>query len=161
MLCFASMVTIRRMTHDDLATLSSFWQEQSSLIAQSDPRVLSASAVEDWRRGMTLLIHDERAVAFVAVDDRGFAGYIVGWEPPVGLLPSVGVRLAVIGDLVIDMHHYRGGIARRLVGALREEFDHRGVTKLVAFSLRSHVTGQAFWRAMRGVEWMDGFWLNE
>ncbi|MBL8131162.1 MAG: hypothetical protein JNL42_04835 [Anaerolineae bacterium] len=110
---------------------------------------------------MTSLLRDGRTAAFVAIDDRGFAGYIVGWEPPVGLLPSVGARIGLVGDLVIDMHNYRAGVARQLVGALKVEFNRRGVTRLAAFSLRHHVTGQAFWRSMGAVEWMDGFWLKD
>ncbi|MBK8025624.1 MAG: hypothetical protein IPK19_30590 [Chloroflexi bacterium] len=122
---------------------------------------MSPSAVTEWTAGIVALLSDTRAVALTALaDDQSYAGYVVGWEPPVGLLPAVGSRVGLIGDLVIDMHRYRGGVARALVAALRAQFAARGVNRLVALSARRHVTGQAFWRSVGGVEWMDGFWLK-
>lgn len=155
------MLTVRPMTQEDLPKISNLWQEQMNFLAQTDRR-LGAQPINTqvWSAGMLLLLTDERAVLLVAIDDDNeFVGYVTAWEFPAGLLAGTVGRVGIIGDLVIDMHRYRGGVARNLVFAIREEFSRRDVSHVLVFSLRHHVVGQAFWRSIGVKEWMDGFWL--
>lgn len=162
MLCFAFMVTVRLMTLDDLPKLYPLWQEQMSLLGQSDKRLMpDADAPSNWHMAMAAALNDVRALLVTGWDELpNPVGFAVGWEAPVGMLPGLTGRTAVIGDLVIDMHRYRGGAARQLVTAVREGFAARGITRLVAISARRHPTAQAFWRSLGAVEWMDCFWLS-
>lgn len=162
MLSFARMFTIRPILLEDLPALSSLWLEQTSLLSQVDPRHTPLpNGLEQWRVGMRKLLDDEQSIALLAQDENGdFAGYSTAWEPPVGLVSGVDARIGLIGDVVIDMHHYRGGAARQIVSAVRAEFSERGVKRVVVISPRHHVVGQAFWRSMGAVEWMDLFWLR-
>lgn len=156
------MFTIRPISHEDLSTLSSLWLEQTSLLSQVDHRHTPLpDGLEQWLTGMRTLLDDLQSIALVALDeDGGYAGYITAWEPPVGLVSALDRRIGMIGDVVIDMHRYRGGAARQLVSAVRDGFSERGVTQLVVISPQRHVVGQAFWRSMGAVKWMELFWLK-
>lgn len=156
------MFTIRPISHEDLSTLSPLWLEQTSLLSQVDHRHTPLpDGLEQWKSGMGRLLDDSSSLALAAFDEGGVVvGYITAWEPPVGLVNSLDARIGLIGDLVIDMHRYRGGAARELVSAVRSAFNERGITQLVALSPRRHVVSQAFWRSMGAVKWLDMFWFR-
>ncbi|MDZ4768959.1 MAG: hypothetical protein SGJ24_07515 [Chloroflexota bacterium] len=160
MLFFAVMITIRAMHIDDLPVLYPLWQEQVNLLAQAEsrPTVAQPSA---WTTAMTSCLENPRAVCLTAVDpsDDSVPGYLLGWEGMIGLLPGQDSRLGVISELVIEMHRYRGGLARALVEAAREAFAQRGIARLVALSPRHAVISQAFWRSLGGTTGFDGFLL--
>lgn len=161
MLCFASMINVRSITSDDLASLFPLWYEQMSLLGQADRRLAPPpDALELWHSGMKRTLSDSRAVALAGYDADGTAaGYIVGWESPFGVLNGLAEPSGIIGDLVIDMHRFRSGVARNLVSSIRDSFVRRGIVRVVTISPQRHVTGQAFWRSLGAVEWMDCFWL--
>jgi hypothetical protein len=156
------MLTIRPISQPDLPDLSSLWLEQTSLLSQVDSRHSpEPSTLEQWLSGMCKLLDDSQVIALMAHDeDTKPVGFLIAWEPPVGLISGTGTRVGIIGDLVIDMHRYRGGAARQLVTAVRGAFELRGVTRLAVISPSRHAVGQAFWRSMGAVEWIDIFWLR-
>lgn len=151
---------IRPATEDDLPELARLWHEKTTLQQQFDRRLaLAADSRAAWQARMAGWLREGGCGVFVAVNEGGLLGYIIGWEQDTapGLAPE---KLGAVTDIALDAHRYQGGAGRALVAALRAWFAARGVEQMVAYAHHASAVEQAFWRSLGATEWIDTLWLK-
>ncbi len=151
---------IRRAAAGDLAELSRLWLENRTIQQQFDRRItLAADSRAVWERQAGSWLADQSCAVWVGAGENSLFGYTIGWIQPnvPGLIPE---RLGVITELVLDAHHYQAGLGRALVAALRGWFAGQDVPDIVTVVPYRHAVGQAFWRSLGAVEWVDVMWLK-
>jgi hypothetical protein len=148
-------VQIRIATIDDIPVLTGLWQERMIIIAQLDSRFVGAQRQrEKWISGAVWSFDDDAQAIYLAQDDTGVIGYIIG----ILRNDNDGLLCGTITDIALDAHKYHGGLGRNLVAALRGWFAQGSAERILIKTPRQYAVEQAFWRALGAKECVDAQW---
>lgn len=129
---------IRLAADADIPALNHLYEERRALLLHGGWRIPRAAPA--W------LTRDASSV-WVGEADGGVVGYISVLRRAEGW---------VIDQMALDAHEYHPGLARALVGVVREAARADGVAMLLVRVPSAHPVEQAFWRALGATPVGDG-----
>ncbi len=153
-------VTIRPAREQDIAALTSLWEEMMRFHAQHDERLQwDPTQTASWQEYMRHLINQEDARVLVAEADHQIVGYIVGYvraNPPVRLPPHYGY----VSDICVAATARRQGIGRALFEHLTAWFREQGLDHVELLVAARNPVSQAFWRSLGCEDYMERLWYT-
>jgi GNAT superfamily N-acetyltransferase len=147
---------IRTTTAADADAIGMLWAELVAYHRTLDPD-LPIAAADGARRYARLLVqrlHDPNIYACVAESGGRPIGFALGMI--VDLAPDIFAEepCGFLADIYVDAAHRRQGIGRRLVQAVVDWFQERGVSYFDWQVASLNAEGLAFWRALGGRDLM-------
>lgn len=149
-------VVIRTVTEDDVDIVGDMWEKLVTLHRDLDaalPRSTPDGA-RLYARRIRDKIGDSSTGTFVAEVDGQIVGYVLGVV--VDLAPEMfaSETAGFLADIFVEAEYRRAGVGRKLVQALGDWFQSRGVTYLELYVANSNADGRAFWASLGGRDMM-------
>jgi len=104
-----------------------------------------AFAPNSQRRGLALLIENERAAVLVAESDGQVVGMCTG---QLTISTADGGPALLVEDVVVDQEHRGRGLGPRLLAALAHWAANRGAARLQLLADRNNEAGLAFYEKL-------------
>jgi ribosomal protein S18 acetylase RimI-like enzyme len=122
------VLIIREYTPEDIAAIVLKKSELTRLHTAMDPNYYSPSpdADEEFKKYLDRRVNDADFKIFVAKDDTGCAGYVMGWieqRPPIYEKRKVGY----LSNIFVDEAHQKQAVGEKLYRRIEEWFKHEKV----------------------------------
>lgn len=124
---------IKLAANPDLEMLQRIYEERVALLRQGDRRIRPATV--KWLDRID-------GCVWIGEVDNAVAGYVSAWWPD---------SLCMIDHMGLDAHTYYPGLARALVGAVRDAASARGTQEILVRVPSYDPVEQAFWRSLGAV----------
>ena len=142
--------SIREARHEEVAALSSIWQELMDLHERTDERfALAPDALVRWRGLAHEMLDREDGFLLTAELDGRPCGFCLGWlakNPVIYRVSEVGF----ISEIAVTRPARRRGVGRALIASATAWFRHRGVAEYQLSTAVWNRDAQAFWQARGG-----------